>query len=571
MKSACLFRKSFCANIQEKGNFMVTANTETLTYTGAKILIETLTKLGVDTIFGYPGGIVLGIYDELYKQQKIQHILVRHEQSAVHAAEGYARVSGKCGVVLVTSGPGASNTVTGIANAYLDGYPVIVFTGQVSSNLIGKDAFQEVNIVEMTKSCTKAAFQVRNAKDLKSTIEKAFEIALSGKQGPVVVDLAKNIFTETAEYSGEAELTKSELPIKTDNLPTVLESLCNAKRPVIVAGGGVVQANASSELFKFAKLLNIPVVNTMMGLGTYPPDDENYTGMIGIFGSVGANKTVRESDLVFSVGARFNDRVTCCFGNKELERNFIQLDINESEISRIIPAKNFLVGDAKKVLESLKNLFNSGNYSFDKTARNQWLSKVRRFLSENEAPQKFSNHLHSFEVIRHIYDFCKDFNPTVATEVGQHQMWTAKEYKFSTPRKFLTSGGLGTMGFGLPAAIGASLAEGKKSVVCIAGDGSFQMNASELATCKDYNLPVKIFLIDNGYLGMVRQLQQKFYGSRYSETKISNPDFVKLAESFGVKAIRVSKEEEIMPALKEVFATNEPALIDFVVEPMEVV
>ena len=571
MKSACLFRKSFCAKIQEKGNFMVTANTETLTYTGAKILIETLTKLGVDTIFGYPGGIVLGIYDELYKQQKIQHILVRHEQSAVHAAEGYARVSGKCGVVLVTSGPGASNTVTGIANAYLDSYPVIVFTGQVSSNLIGKDAFQEVNIVEMTKSCTKAAFQVRNAKDLKSTIEKAFEIALSGKQGPVVVDLAKNIFTETAEYSGEAELTKSELPIKTDNLPTVLESLCNAKRPVIVAGGGVVQANASSELFKFAKLLNIPVVNTMMGLGTYPPDDENYTGMIGIFGSVGANKTVRESDLVFSVGARFNDRVTCCFGNKELERNFIQLDINESEISRIIPAKNSLVGDAKKVLESLKNLFNSGNYSFDKTARNQWLSKVRGFLSENKAPQKFSNYLHSFEVIRHIYDFCKDFNPTVATEVGQHQMWTAKEYKFSTPRKFLTSGGLGTMGFGLPAAIGASLAEGKKSVVCIAGDGSFQMNASELATCKDYSLPVKIFLIDNGYLGMVRQLQQKFYGSRYSETKMSNPDFVKLAESFGVKAIRVSKEEEIMPALKEVFATNEPALIDFVVEPMEVV
>lgn len=550
---------------------MVTANTETLTYTGAKILIETLTKLGVDTIFGYPGGIVLGIYDELYKQQKIQHILVRHEQSAVHAAEGYARVSGKCGVVLVTSGPGASNTVTGIANAYLDGYPVVVLTGQVSSNLIGKDAFQEVNIVEMTKSCTKAAFQVRNAKDLKSTIEKAFEIALSGKQGPVVVDLAKNIFTETAEYSGEAELTKSELPIKTDNLPTVLESLCNAKRPVIVAGGGVVQANASSELFKFAKLLNIPVVNTMMGLGTYPPDDENYTGMIGIFGSVGANKTVRESDLVFSVGARFNDRVTCCFGNKELERNFIQLDINESEISRIIPAKNSLVGDAKNVLESLKNLFNSGNYSFDKTARNQWLSKVRGFLSENEAPQKFSNHLHSFEVIRHIYDFCKDFNPTVATEVGQHQMWTAKEYKFSTPRKFLTSGGLGTMGFGLPAAIGACLAEDKKSVVCIAGDGSFQMNASELATCKDYSLPVKIFLIDNGYLGMVRQLQQKFYGSRYSETKISNPDFVKLAESFGVKAIRVSKEEEIMPALKEVFATNEPALIDFVVEPMEVV
>lgn len=550
---------------------MIMADVQTTTLTGAKILVETLKQLGVDTVFGYPGGIVLSVYDELFKQHDIKHYLVRHEQAAVHAAEGYARISGKCGVVLVTSGPGAANTVSGIANAYLDGYPVVVLTGQVFSSLIGKDAFQEVNIIEMTKSCTKANYQVTDVKDLEQTIVDAFYTASSGKQGPVVVDLAKNIFTEKTDFEPVKSYVNTEPVVRKGDIKSVLKTICSAKRPVIVAGGGVVHSNSACEITEFAKLLNIPVVNTMMGLGTYPPDDENYGGMIGIFGSISANKTVRESDLIFSVGARFNDRVTCCFNNGELERKFIQLDINEKEISRNVPAYLALVGDAKDILNDLIEEYKIGFYSFDKSERSNWLDCVKEFKSENKKTRKQTNRLHSFEVIQQIYDYCKSLNPVVATEVGQHQVFTAQNYKFSTPRKFLTSGGSGTMGFGLPAAVGACIASGNKPVICISGDGSLQMNFPELAVCVDYNLPVKLFILNNGYLGMVRQLQQKFCGGRFSETKISNPDFVKLAHSYGVKAMRVFNEQEILPALQEAFETEGPVIIDFVVEPMEVV
>lgn len=299
---------------------MAGMNTEIITLTGAQIIIETLKKLGVDTIFGYPGGIVLSVYDELFKQKNIKHYLVRHEQAAVHAAEGYARVSGKCGVVLVTSGPGASNTVSGIANAYLDGYPLVVLTGQVFSSLIGKDAFQEVDIIDITKSCTKANYQVRNVKELEKTLVEAFHTAMSGKQGPVVVDLAKNIFTETSEFIPSISYEINKPQFSKADVKAALNEICTAKRPVIVAGGGIVQSEAYKELKELVKLLGIPVVNTMMGLGTYPQDDENYLGMIGIFGQVSANQVLRESDLIFSIGARFNDRITCCFQNQELER-----------------------------------------------------------------------------------------------------------------------------------------------------------------------------------------------------------------------------------------------------------
>lgn len=550
---------------------MPIADTETLTLTGAQIVVETLKRLGVDSIFGYPGGIVLSVYDELFKQKSIKHYLVRHEQSAVHAAEGYARVNGKCGVVLVTSGPGAANTVSGIANAYLDGYPVVVLTGQVFSSLIGKDAFQEVNIIDMTKSCTKANFQVTDVNELENTLVNAFHTALSGKPGPVVVDLAKNIFTETSTFLPSVSYSIDKPQVKKGDIRAVLNELCRADKPVIVSGGGVVQAGAHNELKIFAELLNIPVVNTMMGLGTFSPDDENYAGMIGIFGSMAANKTVRESDLIFSIGARFNDRVTCCFQKDELSRNFIQLDINEKEISRIIPSSNALVGDAKVVLKDLINEFNSGDYNFDNCKRNLWLKSVQEFAELNQKPKKVSNLLHSFEVIDKIYEYCKEFNPIVATEVGQHQVCTAKNYKFSQPRKFLTSGGSGTMGFGLPAAMGGCIADSFNPVVCISGDGSLQMNFPEIATCVEYNLPVKIFIINNGYLGMVRQLQQKFCGGRFSETKISNPDYLMLAKSYGIPAFRVDKESDIFSALQKAFAVKGPAVIDFVVEPMEVV
>lgn len=564
----CLKQNVLYAKIHTTGENMLSTNTEIQTITGAQIVVETLKKLGVEAVFGYPGGIVLGVYDELYKQNDIKHYLVRHEQSAVHAAEGYARVSGKCGVVLVTSGPGAANTVSGIANAYLDGYPVVVLTGQVFASLIGKDAFQEVDIIDITKSCTKANYQVTDVKNLEKTLVEAFHTALSGKQGPVVVDLAKNIFTDTAEFNPSVCYQIDKPKYLNIDIKAVLNEICSAERPVVVAGGGVVLSDAHKELIELVKLLGVPVVNTMMGLGTYPQDDENYLGMIGIFGQNSANRVLRESDLIFSIGARFNDRITCCFPNKELERKFIQLDINEKEISRVIPSYMHLVGDAKSILTDMISVIKHENL---KPLFTDWLNIAGSFKNSNSKPEKISNMLHSYEVIQHIYEYTKDKNPIVSTEVGQHQLWTAKNFKFSQPRKFLTSGGSGTMGFGLPAAIGACAADASQPVICISGDGSLQMNFHELATCVDYKLPVKIFVLNNGYLGMVRQLQQKFCGGRFSETKISNPDFVKLAESYGICAIRVHTEAEIIPALEKAFAIDGPVLVDFIIEPMEVV
>lgn len=549
---------------------MPTIDTQALTLTGAKIIIKTLKKLGVDTIFGYPGGIVLSVYDELFKQNEIKHVLMRHEQAAVHAAEGYARVSGKCGVVLVTSGPGATNTVTGIANAYLDGYPLVVLTGQVQADLIGKDAFQEVNIIDMTRSCTKANFQVTDAENLQQVLEKAFYIATTGKQGPVVVDLAKNIFTESVRYLPSLCFVNNTPHCSVENIKNALLEICSAERPVIVAGGGVVQSEASEKLLEFAKILNIPVVNTMMALGTYPQDEENYLGMIGIFGQVSANKTVRESDLIFSIGARFNDRVTCCFPNGELKRKFIQLDINSDEISRVIPAYIALNGDADAVLGLMIKELKSGSYNIN-FRQKSWLEKAVLFKSQNKQNHKISDKLHSFEVVDKIYEYTKNMNPVVSTEVGQHQLWTAQNFKFSAPRKFLTSGGSGTMGFGLPAAIGAWFADKKSPIICISGDGSFQMNSQELAVCVEYGIPVKIFILNNGYLGMVRQLQQKLCEGRFSETKIGNPDFVKLAEAYDVLGLRVENVDEIQNALDTAFEFQGPVVVDFVVEPMEVV
>lgn len=536
--------------------------------TGAQIIVKTLKQLGVDTIFGYPGGIVLSIYDELFKQNDIKHYLVRHEQAAVHAAEGYARVSGKCGVVLVTSGPGASNTVSGIANAYLDGYPLVVLTGQVVSNLIGKNAFQEVNIVDITKSCTKVAFQVTSVNNLENTLVRAFDCAMSGKRGPVVVDMAKDIFTAECKYMPEVNLQVNETNGFVGDVTEILNEIISAKHPVVVAGGGVVASKADKELFNFVKALNIPIVNTMMALGSYPQNDKNYLGMIGIFGQKSANQVLRESDLIFSIGARFNDRITCCFNKEELGRKFIQLDISEDEISRNIPAFYTLVGDARLILGKMNEELQKRGYS---SVHEAWLNEACALKKLNDINMKISEKLHSFEVIQEIYNYTKDMNLPVTTEVGQHQLWTAQNYKFKYPGQFITSGGAGTMGFGFPAAIGASIAGGKSPVICIAGDGSFQMNEQELAVCYDYNIPVKIFILNNGYLGMVRQLQQKGFEGRYAETKISNPDFIKLAEAYNIPGIRVEKREDIQAALDSVFAVSSPYVVDFTVEPMEVV
>lgn len=536
---------------------MITQN-NTITINGAKALLETLKSLGVDTIFGYPGGIVLDVYEELYKDNSITHILTRHEQSAVHAAEGYARETGKCGVVIVTSGPGATNTVTGIVNAYLDGYPLIILTGQVFKNLLGKDAFQEADICNITKSCTKKTYQITSAEEIPSTIKEAFITAMSGKKGPVVVDMVKDIFKQDIDFKVE-DNTINSFHDENNTIETISKlskAIEKSQKPIIVAGGGVRHANAEDKLFTLSNKYNIPVINTMMGLGSIPKESKNYLGMIGIFGDNSANKLIEESDLVISLGARFNDRITC---RNALNGKLFQIDINPDEISKNIEASDFIIGNIKEILSKVEI-----NKDFS-----NWLDEALKLKSLNTKPQKTSNRLHSFEVIEKIEEFTKNKNLTFSSEVGQHQLWTAKGLSFNKDRKIMFSGGSGTMGFGFPAALGASIASPNKTIVCISGDGSFQMGLHELATCKDYNLNIKIMILNNGYLGMVRQLQEKLCDGHYSQTKISNPDFVTLANSYGIKAIRVSSANEIESALQKAFSTDETFIIDFVVEPME--
>lgn len=545
---------------------------QTTTLSGAKILVETLKRLNVDTIFGYPGGIVLEVYDELYKQNDIKHYLVRHEQAAIHAAEGYARTNLKCGVAIVTSGPGATNIVTGVANAYLDGYPLVVITGQVLSSLIGKDAFQEVDIVDITRTCTKKNFQVRSVDSLESTLVEAFNTALSGRKGPVVVDIAKNVFNEKAEIKNFKAVKTSFINNNSEIevIKKALDEICRAKRPVIISGGGVTLSEASKEVFDFVKMLDIPVVNTMMGIGTYPSGDKNYLGMIGLFGNYSANQAIKESDLIFAIGTRFNDRIRCCFKNNELEKHLIHLDIEKSEISRLIKASTELCGDAKKVLNIMISEYRSGNYHYNTRIREEWLKDVNEFKSKNCDVVRKSSKLHSYDVIKVINEYVSKKDLIVTTEVGQHQIWAARALKFNSPQKFITSGGLGTMGFGFPAAIGASVANNNSEVVCIAGDGSIQMNIQELAVCVQYNLPVKVFILNNGYLGMVRQFQEKSCEKRYSQTKISNPDYVTLAKAYGANGLKVRNESELKFAIEQAFSINGPVLVDIEVEPEEV-
>ncbi len=542
---------------------MLTKN-NTCIKNGAKILIDTLTNLGVDTIFGYPGGIVLDLYNELYNQSKIKHILVRHEQSAVHAAEGYARATGKCGVVLVTSGPGATNTVSGIVNAYLDGYPLVVLTGQVFNNLLGKNAFQEADICDITKSCTKKVYQIKSADEIQDVLTDAFTVANSGKKGPVVIDMVKDIFKQDAQYKDISMNLPANPLAKGEDIQRIYERILNATKPVIVAGGGVVHSKAENELEKFVKALKLPIVSTMMGLGTFPQNLPNYLGMVGIFGDKAANQLLKDSDLIIALGARFNDRITCMFEKSDFDSKFIQIDINENEISNFIKASDYLVCDIKDFLTKLNSLNFSG-VNFEK-----WLDEVQNLRKLNVIRARKTNLLHSFEVLRKIEEFTKDKSLTFTSEVGQHQLWAVQNISQNNDRRILVSGGSGTMGFGFPAAIGVAVAKPENPVVCITGDGSFQMGLHELATCADYNLKVKIMILNNGYLGMVRQLQEKQCHSHYSQTKISNPDFVQLAKSYGFRGARVTSVDQIDDALNMAFSTNETFVIDFAIEPMEV-
>lgn len=548
---------------------------ETKILTGSQILIESLRKEGVDTIFGYPGGVILSIYEQLYNTKDIKHYLVRHEQAAVHAAEGYARVMDKCGVALVTSGPGATNAVTGLANAYLDGYPLVLFTGQVSANLIGNDAFQEADMVGITRSCTKHNYLVKDAKDLARTIKEAFYIANTGKKGPVLVDLAKNILDQQVEFEYPEEVSlEGYNPTYKGNpkqISKALQLLCSAKRPVIISGGGVLSSDACAELTELAKLLNIPVASTLMGVGTYPMNDEHSLGMLGMHGNYWANYAVCESDVLFAVGTRFNDRATGPLSRFAKGAQVIHIDIDPCSISKNVPVDIPIVGDAKIVLSDMLKEFKAQQYDINKDLKSKWFDKIEKWKEKRVIPEIKSDKLHAHMVLERLAEFTAKYNPIVATEVGQHQMWTAQAFNFTKPRKLITSGGLGTMGFGFPAAMGACAANRNNLVLNIAGDGSIQMNIQELATCVEYNLPVKVIIMNNGYLGMVRQWQEKLYHKHYSHTKISGPDFKKVAEAYGAKGIRIEREDEIIPALQEAIEYPGPVFLDFIIEPFETV
>jgi acetolactate synthase-1/2/3 large subunit len=539
--------------------------------TGSQILFTALKEENVDTLFGYPGGCVMDIYDELFRQE-IRHILVRHEQGAIHAADGYARASGRVGVCLVTSGPGATNTVTGIANAYMDSIPVVVLTGQVPTAMIGNDGFQEVDITGITRTCTKHNFLVRNIGDLHRTIREAFQIARSGRPGPVLVDLPKDVIQSVAE----AELPQTAVPPAEDGCPD-LEGLCNealkmllqAKKPLIIVGGGVILGKASEVFRAFVKKFQIPVVSTLMGLGAFPASDLLWTGMLGMHGAYSANMAVSHCDLLIAVGVRFDDRATSKVEAFAPHAKIIHIDIDPVSIDRIVRTDLAIVSHCTPALDTLHRLSDEQGLTPPERQIHAWRNQLRQWKAEMPLSYCRNQNIKPQYVIEKLHQLTQG-RAIIATEVGQHQMWAAQFYRFDEPNAFLTSGGLGTMGFGLPAAIGAQVACPDRIVVDVAGDGSIQMNIQELGTIAHYGLPVKVVILNNLYLGMIRQWQELFYGRRYSQSDMTQaPDFVKLAEAYGIKGLRATKPEEVKRVLQEGLETPGPVVMDFHVEPEE--
>ena len=541
---------------------------------GTQILLKALEEEKVDIIFGYPGGAVLDIYDQLYKSNT-KHILVRHEQGAVHAADGYARATGKVGVCLVTSGPGATNTVTGIATANMDSIPLVVFTGQVPTGLIGNDAFQECDITGITRPCTKHNFLVRNIDDLASTIKEAFHIAGSGRPGPVLVDLPKNVMAAEADYDpASIKIRNYEVAYKPapKKMANVFEMLNSAKRPLIMTGGGVILGKASALLTQLAGKYQIPVTGTLMGLGSFPGTDPLWLGMLGMHGTYYANMAISHCDLLLAVGVRFDDRVTGTIETFAANAKIVHIDIDPSSINKNIVVDLPIIGDTKAILTDLIKFLAEHNYAQTPAQRQEWLGQIAEW--KEKVPLTYcqnSKEIKPQNVIETLYKLTKG-DAIITTEVGQNQMWTAQFFPFNHPNTFISSGGLGTMGFGLPAAIGVKCAFPDKQVVDIAGDGSIQMNIQELATAAQYNINVKIVLLNNGYLGMVRQWQELFYEKRYSHTDMTYaPDFVRLAEAYGVVGLRAIKPEEVEAVLRQGLSLDRPVLMDFRVSREECV
>jgi acetolactate synthase-1/2/3 large subunit len=542
---------------------------------GAQIFFECLRAEGVDTIFGFPGGAVIDLYDEMGKH-KIRHILVRHEQGAIHMADGYARATGRVGVCLVTSGPGATNTVTGVATAFMDSIPVVIFTGQVPTHLIGNDAFQEVDIIGITRPCTKHNYLVKDVADLARTIREAFYLASSGRPGPVLVDLPKDVISSKTEFKYPRKVFlrgyKPTYEAHMGQIKRAYDELVSAKRPVIYAGGGVLHSNAAKELRQFGETMRCPVTTTLMGLGGFPAPHDLWLGMLGMHGTFRANMAVAHSDLLIAIGARFDDRVTGKIADFAPEATIVHVDIDPTSISKNVLVDIPIVGDSKDALKKLLRLAEEHPPKDLESARKPWLDQIEKWrqtypLAYEQGPEVIRPQF----VVEKIYELSKG-KAIVTTEVGQNQMWTAQYYHFAEPRTLLTSGGLGTMGYGFPAAIGAQVAFPDRLVIDIAGDGSIQMCIQELIVAVENNFPVKVAILNNQYLGMVRQWQQHFYDRRYSQTCLSAaPDFVKLAEAYGAAGLRAMKPSEVEPVIREAFATPRPVIMDFVVNPEECV
>jgi acetolactate synthase-1/2/3 large subunit len=543
---------------------------------GAEIVVRCLQQENVDYVFGYPGGAVLYIYDELFKQDKVKHVLVRHEQAAVHAADGYARASGRVGVALVTSGPGVTNAVTGIATAYMDSIPLVVVTGQVPTHAIGQDAFQEVDTVGITRPCVKHNFLVKDVRDIAATMKKAFYVAASGRPGPIVVDIPKDVTAAKLKFEYPETISmRSYNPVTKGHggqIKKALSLLMKAERPMVYTGGGVVLGDAAKELTQLVRKLGFPCTSTLMGLGGYPASDAQFLGMLGMHGTYEANMAMQHCDVLLAIGARFDDRV---IGNPrhffDEKRKIIHIDIDPSSISKRVRVDVPIVGDVRDVLQEMNKQLGASTAKTDASALKTWWAQIELWRARDSLKYDRSSPLIKPQyVIQKLHEITKG-EAYVTSDVGQHQMWAAQFYKFEKPRRWINSGGLGTMGFGMPAAMGVQLAHPKETVACVTGESSIMMCIQELSTCKQYRLPLKIINLNNRYMGMVRQWQEFFHGNRYAESYMDAlPDFVRLAESFGHVGMRIEKPGDVEGALTEAFKRrNELVFMDFVTDQAE--
>jgi acetolactate synthase-1/2/3 large subunit len=545
--------------------------------TGSEVVLQALVEQGVEVVFGYPGGAVLPIYDAIFKQDKIRHILVRHEQGAVHAAEGYARSTGKVGVILVTSGPGATNTVTGLTDALMDSVPLVCLTGQVPTHMIGNDAFQEADTVGITRPCTKHNYLVKSGDAVARTVHEAFHVARSGRPGPVVIDLPKDILMGPATYVGADQIRHRTYNPRVEPQPEpvakALELMAKAHRPLFYVGGGVINSGtlASELIVELVRSTGFPITLTLMGLGAYPASDRQFIGMVGMHGTYEANLAMHGCDLMIAIGARFDDRVTGRLDKFSPGSQKIHIDIDPSSINKNVPVDVAIVGDAARALRALLDGWRAKGSQADPARIESWWGQIREWQAKDSLRFRQSSKLIKPQyAIRRLYELTKDRETYITTEVGQHQMWAAQHYKFEKPRHWMTSGGLGTMGYGLPSAMGVQVAHPDALVIDIAGEASWVMNMQEMSTIMQYRLPVKSFILNNSYMGMVRQWQEFFHGNRYSESYMDSlPDFVKLAEAFGAVGLRAETPDQVDDVIRAMIETPRPVICDVVVDRAE--